>query len=150
MGKRRRTFAAFWRFALPRMQFHASGVFDDVGVDDIYRAVNRVQPSLIRVTADEVTYSLHIVLRFELEKALVEGDLTVADLPAAWNEKMQAYLGIQPSTFAEGVLQDVHWSHGLIGYFPTYSIGMVLSVQFFDQAVSERAGNRGGHSRRPF
>lgn len=135
---------AFWRFALPRMRFHASGVFDDVGVDDIYRAVNRVQPSLIRVTADEVTYSLHIVLRFELEKALVEGDLTVADLPVAWNEKMQAYLGIQPSSFAEGVLQDVHWSHGLVGYFPTYSIGMVLSVQFYQQAVSERAEIQAG------
>lgn len=129
---------AFWRFALPRMQFHAPGAFDGVSVDGIYRAVNRVQPSLIRVTADEVTYSLHVLLRFELEKALVEGDLMVPDLPAAWNEKMQEYLGIQPSTFAEGVLQDVHWSHGLIGYFPTYSIGMVLAVQFFDQAVSER------------
>lgn len=130
---------AFWVYALPRLQAHSGG-FDDVTPDDLYRAVNRVRPSLIRVSADEVTYNLHVLLRFELEQQLVDGSLSVADLPDAWNEKMKAYLGIVPTTHAEGVLQDIHWSDGLIGYFPTYTLGAVASVQIYRQAVAEHPG----------
>ena len=99
--------------------------------------MNDVRPSLIRVEADEVTYNLHVLIRFELELAMIEGDLQVADLPGAWNEKYKKYLGITPPNDAEGVLQDVHWSGGLIGYFPTYSLGNLYAAQFFDQAGSE-------------
>jgi len=96
-----------------------------------YRAVNTVKPSFIRVEADEVTYNLHVLLRFELECALLEGSLSFDDLPETWNAKMQEYLGITPATDAEGCLQDVHWSFGLIGYFPTYSLGNLISTQLF-------------------
>jgi carboxypeptidase Taq len=97
-----------------------------------------LEPSSIRVEADEVTYNLHILMRFELEVALIEDELPVLNLPAAWNAKMKEYLGITPESDAEGVLQDVHWSNGLFGYFPTYTIGNVLSVQFFDEAIKQR------------
>ena len=102
--------------------------------EDYYRAVNKSEPSFIRVEADEVTYNLHIAIRFELECALLTGELKVEDLPAAWNEKMQSYLGITPADDAEGVLQDVHWAIGLIGYFPTYSIGNLVSAQLWNSA----------------
>ncbi|MDQ4106632.1 MAG: carboxypeptidase M32, partial [Actinomycetota bacterium] len=97
-----------------------------------------VAPSEIRVEADELTYNLHILLRFELEVAIMEEKLSVADLPEAWNAKMEEYLGLTPENDAQGVLQDVHWSAGLFGYFPTYSIGNVLSVQLFDTATEQR------------
>ena len=122
---------AFWDHYFPVLaaafprQLHA----DDT--DRFYRAVNRVEPSLIRIEADEVTYNLHIILRFELERALVEGDLAVADLPAAWNEKMRAYLGMTPPTDALGVLQDIHWGSGGIGYFPTYTLGNLVGAQLY-------------------
>ncbi|MFC4767048.1 carboxypeptidase M32 [Effusibacillus consociatus] len=104
--------------------------FKRVDLDEFYRAINQVQPSLIRVEADELTYNLHIMLRYELEKALIGGDLAVADLPAAWNEKMKDYLGIVPPNDADGVLQDVHWSGGAFGYFPSYSLGNIYAAQF--------------------
>lgn len=100
-------------------------------VENFYRAINRVNPSLIRVEADEVTYNLHILLRFELECALLEGSLEVGDVPDAWDSKMEEYLGLTPPTDASGCLQDVHWAGGLIGYFPTYSIGNLLSGQLW-------------------
>ena len=100
-------------------------------------AINDVRPSLIRVEADEATYNLHILIRFELDQALLGGDLPVADLPGAWNEKYRAYLGIAPGNDAEGVLQDVHWSAGLIGYFPTYALGNLYAAQFFEQAQAD-------------
>ena len=103
-------------------------------MESFYRSINRVQPSLIRVEADEVTYNLHIMLRYELEVDLLEGNLQIKDLPDAWNSKMNRYLGVIPSDDAVGVLQDVHWSHGLIGYFPTYALGNLVSVQFYQQA----------------
>ncbi|MBV9804318.1 MAG: carboxypeptidase M32 [Solirubrobacterales bacterium] len=112
-------------------------VFGDgarVGVEEFYRAVNRVTPSLIRVEADEVTYSLHIVVRFELEQELVEGRLAVRDLPEAWNARYEEYLGIPVPDDAQGVLQDVHWSSGLIGYFPTYALGNLIAGQLFERA----------------
>ncbi|MCL6548589.1 MAG: carboxypeptidase M32 [Alicyclobacillus sp.] len=102
----------------------------DVSLDHFHRAVNQVEPSLIRIEADEVTYNLHIMIRYELEKALVAGDLKVADLPGAWREKMREYLGLEPATDAEGVLQDVHWSGGDFGYFPSYALGNIYAAQF--------------------
>ena len=115
-------------------------VFPDVGdldLDTIHRAVNNVEPSLIRVEADEATYNLHIMIRYEVEKALVNGDVKVNDLPQFWNSQMENYLGITPPDDAQGVLQDIHWSAGLIGYFATYSLGNLYAAQFFQQADSE-------------
>lgn len=123
----------FWEHVFPLATQTFSGL-RDVSFDDFYWAVNAVQPDLIRVEADEVTYNLHIILRFELESALLRGDLKVTDLPDAWNEKMKNFFGIVPTTAAEGVLQDVHWSAGLIGYFPTYTLGNLYSAQIFDAA----------------
>ncbi len=125
---------AFWQRYFGEFAGAAPEVAAGQDAESIYRAVNRVQPSLIRVEADEVTYNFHIMLRFELELALLEGELSVAELPDAWNAKMQAYLGLTPPSDAEGVLQDIHWSSGLIGYFPTYSLGNLLSVQLFEAA----------------
>jgi carboxypeptidase Taq len=99
----------------------------------LYRAVNRVSPSLIRVEADEATYGLHIVLRFELEQDLLNGTLTVADLPEAWRSRFKEYLGIEVPTDSEGVLQDVHWSGGLVGYFPTYALGNLIAGQLWEK-----------------
>ena len=104
---------------------------------DFYLAINAVKPSFIRVEADELTYNLHILMRFDLETALLDGNLKVQELPEAWNAKVKEYLGITPPSDAQGVLQDVHWSAGLIGYFPTYTIGNVLSVQLWDAAQKE-------------
>jgi carboxypeptidase Taq len=122
----------FWRYAFPRLRDLFPGPLGAVDAEDFYRAVNRVQPSLIRVDADEVTYNLHIILRFELERSLAAGELAARDLPAAWQEKMTSYLGVTPPTDADGVLQDIHWPSGLIGYFPSYALGNVASAQFFD------------------
>jgi len=120
----------FWIRTLPRLKESFPGVLDDVDAGTFFRAANVVNPSFIRVEADEVTYNLHIVLRFELESALLRGDLRPADLPAAWNGKMESHLGLRPPTDREGVLQDVHWSAGLIGYFPTYALGNLYAAQF--------------------
>jgi len=105
-----------------------------VGLEDFLRGVNRVEPSLIRVEADEATYNLHIILRYEMEQELLEEKLSVADAPAAWNLKMKNYLGLTPPTDREGILQDIHWSGGGIGYFPTYTLGNVLAAQLFETA----------------
>ncbi len=128
---------AFWEHVLPRAAKAFPAALADVGVDTFYAAINVVQPSLIRVDADEVTYNLHILIRFELERAMIEDDLQVADLPGAWREKYQRYLGITPPTDAEGAMQDVHWSAGLFGYFPTYSLGNLYAAQFFEQAHAD-------------
>jgi len=112
----------------------------DVAPDDFYFAINRVGCSSIRVEADEATYNLHILVRFELEQALLSGDLPVADLPGAWNEKYRQYLGIEPSDDAQGVLQDVHWSAGLVGYFPTYALGNLYAAQLFARADADLGG----------
>ena len=131
---------AFWELFLP----HVVEAFPDVGdvsVRDAYEAVNAVDPSNpVRVEADELTYHLHIVLRFEIERDLIRGDLAVEDVPAVWNEKMASYLGTRPETNAEGCLQDVHWSHGAFGYFPTYSLGSVVAAQLFDAAERDLDG----------
>lgn len=120
---------SFARWIFPQLQQYFPASFSGRVSEEFYRAVNQVQPSTIRVEADEVTYNLHILLRFELECALLEGSLKVRDLPEAWNQKMQDYLGISPPNDSQGCLQDIHWAEGLIGYFPTYSIGNLLSGQ---------------------
>jgi carboxypeptidase Taq len=111
--------------------------FGDIDAEALYRAANRVQPSLIRMEADEVTYNLHIVLRFELELDVIEERITLAELPEAWNARMQEYLGVEVPDDARGVLQDVHWAGGSFGYFPTYSLGNVIAGQLWDAAGSE-------------
>ena len=108
-----------------------------MSLDDFYFAINDVRPSLIRTESDEVTYNLHILIRFELELALINDELPVADLPAAWHAKYREYLGIQSPTDADGVLQDVHWSSGAFGYFPTYSLGNLYAAQFFEKAEQD-------------
>jgi carboxypeptidase Taq len=127
----------FWRWCLPHAQAAFPGRFDGRTWQEVQRAANAVRKSLIRVSADEVTYCLHIVLRFELELALVEGDLAVADLPAAWNERVRDYLGLDVPDDARGVLQDVHWSEGLFGYFPTYALGNVVAGQLWERVTAE-------------
>lgn len=125
----------FWSHYLPKLEETFPGSFDGMDLETFYRAVNGVEPGFIRIDSDEVTYNLHILLRFELEVALMEDKLSVSDIPEAWNAKMEEYLGIVPPDDALGALQDVHWSSGLFGYFPTYSMGNVLSVQFYEAAV---------------
>jgi carboxypeptidase Taq len=131
---------AFWEHFFPEAQRRFPAPLGDVALDDFHFALNDVRPSLIRIEADEATYNLHILIRFELEHALLEGQLPVADLPGAWNEKYRMYLGIEPASNADGVLQDVHWSAGLIGYFPTYTLGNLYAAQFFAQADVELGG----------
>jgi carboxypeptidase Taq len=108
-----------------------------VNQDTLYRAVNKISPSFIRVEADELTYGLHIVLRFELEQELIEGRLKVADLPEAWNARFKEYLGLDVPDDAHGVLQDVHWASGLVGYFPTYALGNLIAGQLWRQAHAD-------------
>ena len=120
----------FWQRFLPDLQITFPALAD-VSLNDFHRAVNRVEPSLIRVEADELTYNLHIMVRFELECALLEGSLAVKDLPDAWNAKYQEYLGLTPPTDSDGCLQSIHWSGGSVGYFPTYSMGNLLSYQIW-------------------
>ncbi|WHY79652.1 carboxypeptidase M32 [Neobacillus sp. WH10] len=119
----------FWKFFFPKLQEYFPAQLANVSVEEFYRAVNTVEPSFIRVEADELTYNLHIMLRYEIEKALIGGEIDAKDLPEIWNQKMQDYLGITPSTDTEGVLQDVHWSFGGIGYFPSYSLGNLYAAQ---------------------
>lgn len=128
---------AFWRRHTPALIQAYPGQLDGRTPAEIYRAVNHVTPSFIRVEADECTYNLHVIVRFEIELALVEGDLKVAEVPEAWNAKMKQYLGLDVPNDALGCLQDIHWSHGSIGYFPTYALGNLYSAQIFEAA--ERA-----------
>lgn len=125
---RSRPFAAW---ALPLYRKHFPGKFDKYSAEDLYRAANRSEASLIRVEADEVTYNLHVALRYEIETRLLDGGLKVKDAPEFWNAKMQEYLGVKPSKDSEGILQDVHWGFGMIGYFPSYTIGNLISAQLF-------------------
>ncbi len=124
----------FWRYFHPRLQAAFPEQFGNVELDEVYRAINKVEPSFIRIEADEATYNLHIILRFELEQEILDGGLELSDLPEAWNARMAEYLGVEVPDDAHGVLQDIHWSGGAIGYFPTYSLGNVISVQLWEQA----------------
>lgn len=127
----------FWKFFYPRLQAAFPDQFGNVEMETFYRAINRVQPSFIRVEADEATYALHIILRFEMEQEIMEGKLALRDVPAAWNARMKEYLGVEvpASRDAQGCLQDVHWSGGMVGYFPTYQLGNIISAQIWEKAL---------------
>jgi len=130
----------FWEYFFPRAQQTFLDSLSGVNLDDFYFAINNVKPSFIRVEADEATYNLHILLRFEMELEIFRGNLKVDDIPAIWNEKFQQYLGITPPDHAQGCLQDIHWGAGLIGYFPTYTLGNLYAAQFFAQAKKDIKG----------
>jgi carboxypeptidase Taq len=130
----------FWRHFYPLAQRVFHEALQDVTLDEFHAAVNRVEPTLNRVQADEVTYNLHILIRFDLERALLAGDLKSDDLPAAWNAAYRRHLGLTPPNDAEGCLQDGHWSSGLIGYFPTYTLGNLAAAQFLARAAEEIGG----------
>jgi len=122
----------FWEHFYPALKKKFPSQLNGVGVKAFYKAINKVQPTFIRVEADEATYNLHIMLRLELEIAMIEGKVALKDLPEMWNTKMKEYLGITPPNDARGVLQDVHWSHGYMGYFSTYALGNLISAQFLE------------------
>ena len=122
---------AFCGIIYPWLREHFAPRLDDVSQDAFYRMINKAQPSLIRTEADELTYCLHVMVRYELEKELMEGSVQVEDLPRAWNEKYTEYLGVTPQNDAEGVLQDIHWASGLFGYFPSYALGSAIASQLF-------------------
>jgi carboxypeptidase Taq len=122
---------------LPRLQELFPDRVGSVDVDGLYRAANKVEPSLIRVEADQVTYNLHIILRFELELGIFDRTIELADLPEAWNSKVEEYLGISVPDDANGVLQDVHWAGGSFGYFPTYSLGNIVAGQLWDRIITD-------------
>jgi len=125
---------AFWEYFFPRATYLFGEALAEVSLDDFYFAINDVRPSLIRTESDEATYNLHILIRFELEQLLLNDELPVDELPAAWNAKYREYLGIESPTDSDGVLQDVHWSGGAFGYFPTYSMGNLYAAQLFEAA----------------
>lgn len=127
----------FWSFFYPSLQMLFPEHLGNVSQQDFYRGINKIEPSFIRVEADEATYNLHVMLRLEIEIGLMEGTIEVKDLPEIWNAKMEEYLGVTPSNDAEGVLQDVHWSGGMIGYFSTYALGNLASVQLWDKMLEE-------------
>ena len=122
-----------WRWFYPRLQEAFPAQLGSVEVEDFYRAVNKIEPSFIRVDADQVTYNMHVILRFELEQEIITGAIALEDVPEAWNAKMKEYLGIDVPDDRRGVLQDVHWSGGGFGYFPTYSLGNVISLQIWEK-----------------
>jgi carboxypeptidase Taq len=130
---------SFWRRFYPEAQLRFA-CLSELPLDDFLLVVNEVTPSLIRVEADEVTYNLHVLLRFELEIALMRNELAVSDLPDAWNDKMRKYLGMTPPDFSMGVMQDVHWSNGAIGYFPTYTLGNLYAAHLIKAARRELGG----------
>ena len=131
---------AFWEWCMPLARQAFPAALGDATADDMQRALLAVRPSLIRVEADEVTYNLHVMMRFDLERAVVHGDLAVRDLPDAWNARFEQDFGFRPPDDAAGVLQDIHWSAGLIGYFPTYTLGNIFAAQLMAAAVRDLAG----------
>ncbi len=134
----------FWVHWFPRLAQLFPAQVGNTSLDDFYRAVNTVKPSFIRIEADEVTYNLHIVLRFEIERGLMSGALAVRDLPEIWNTKFEEYLGLVPPSPDLGVMQDIHWAFGLVGYFPTYTLGNVYSAQLYDAAKRDIPGLEDG------
>lgn len=121
---------SFWEANYETFKSFAPAEFQSIDSDSFYKAINEVQPTLIRIEADELTYALHIMIRYELEKALINGEIEVKDLPELWNQKMEDYLGIKPTNDGEGVLQDIHWAGGDFGYFPSYALGYMYAAQF--------------------
>lgn len=141
---------AFWSHFFPQAREAFPQALGGVDQEAFYRAVNEVRPSFIRVEADEVTYNLHIMLRFELERPLIGGDLAPADVPGAWDEAFARDFGMRPSNPAEGCLQDIHWSAGLVGYFPTYALGNLYAAQLFETAAAEVGDLEGRFARGEF
>lgn len=127
----------FWRHFFPSLRRAFPDQLAKVDAESFYRAVNKIEPSLIRIEADEVTYNMHIALRFELEQQLLDETLAPADVPEAWNAKMAEYLGIEVPDVADGVLQDMHWAGGYVGYFPTYTLGNVVSAQIWERMQAD-------------
>jgi carboxypeptidase Taq len=121
---------SFWKNNYSLLRQYANGQFDDVSLEEFYQAINEAKPSLIRIEADELTYALHIIIRYEIEKGLFNGEIEVKNLPEIWNQKYEEYLGIRPENNGEGVLQDVHWAGGSFGYFPSYALGYMYAAQF--------------------
>ncbi|WP_040215298.1 carboxypeptidase M32 [Clostridium polynesiense] len=127
---------AFWKYFLPEAKKRFPQ-FENVDFEEFYRAINIVEPSLVRIEADELTYSLHIIIRYELEKALINNEITVEELPEAWNKKYSEYLGVEAHTYTEGVMQDTHWASGLFGYFPSYALGNLYGAQFLNKMLKD-------------
>ena len=128
---------AFWRWCYPQMEQFFGSATASLSFEDVYGGANIVKPDFIRVEADEATYNMHIMIRFELERMLMNGDLAVADLPDAWNQRYREYLGIDVPSDTKGCLQDIHWSMTSLGYFPTYTLGNLYCAQFFEQALED-------------
>lgn len=133
----------FWKYFYPKLQAYFPHSLKDVSLEDFYKGMNQVKPSLVRTEADEVTYHFHVMIRYEIEKELIDGSLKPEDVAAKWNDMYEAYLGVRPGDDKTGVLQDVHWSHGSFGYFPTYSLGSFYAAQFFEQAQKDITGLAG-------
>lgn len=131
---------AFWQYYYPRLQQYFSQQFDGISKEQFVKAINKVQPSLIRTEADELTYHFHVMVRYELEKHLIEGSLQVKDIPVYWNDQYKTLLGVDVPDDKRGCLQDVHWSHGSFGYFATYSLGSFYAAQFWEQAKADIPG----------
>ena len=127
----------FMRFLAPLLGQHLNGGSDSADAEALYRQAIRVEPGTIRVDADEVTYPAHIMLRYRLERALIRDELAVDEIPGAWADIHEALLGLKPEDDAQGCLQDIHWSAGELGYFPSYTIGALMAAQFFDAAVRD-------------
>lgn len=127
----------FWSYYFEELKKVFPEQFEGVSLENLYKAINKVEPSLIRTEADEVTYNLHVMIRYEIEKALINKEIKVADLPRVWNEKMKEYLGVEPKNDRDGVLQDVHWAGGSFGYFPSYTLGNIYSAQFYNAIIKE-------------
>ena len=125
---------AWWKYVYPIVQKHFPDQFSGVTLEKFYKAINKVKPSLIRTESDELTYHFHVMIRYEIEKMLISGELKTKDIPACWNEKYRKWLGVDVPDDQHGCLQDVHWSHGSFGYFPTYSLGSFYAAQFFSYA----------------
>lgn len=128
---------AFWEPVYPKLAEAFPKQLGAVSLDEFLRMINKAEPGLIRTEADELTYSLHVMIRYEIEKEMIDGDLAVEDLPRVWNEKYEAYLGVKPATDAKGVLQDIHWSQGSIGYFPSYALGNAFAAQLYHTMAQE-------------
>ncbi|WP_066369148.1 carboxypeptidase M32 [Neobacillus fumarioli] len=128
---------SFWKNNYPLLKQYAGSQFDGVSLENFYRAINESKPSFIRIEADELTYSLHIIIRYEIEKGLFNDQIEVKDLPAIWNDMYEQYLGIRPNNDAVGVLQDVHWASGSFGYFPSYALGYMYAAQFKQKMLEE-------------
>ena len=127
---------AFWNYFYPEVKKFFPA-FEKVSQEDFYKGINTVEPSLIRIEADELTYSLHIIIRYELEKAIINEEIDIEELPEAWKAKYKEYLGVEPTTYAEGLMQDTHWASGLLGYFPSYALGNLYGAQFVNKMLQD-------------